>query len=276
MTTICIYDCQSCNCLKNQGKNMKMHTKIITVILVTIFAFNFSLASDQSGKVRTFKNVEGIALLGSGDAKIMHGNKNEIVIHAPADLIPYLTTKVENGTLKIGKRKNGWKKFRYFHEDIKYNITVKDIDHLKISGSGDITADKLEGNNCKVTISGSGEIDVEKIETDKLDINLSGSGDIDINNLRTENIDAGISGSGDIEVVGKTDRLQVSIAGSGDFDAPKLKSKNAIVDIYGSGDASFSCSENLEAHITGSGDVTCYGDPSLKSRSTGSGTVIIQ
>jgi len=93
-----------------------------------------TLAKNQTGTVRTFNSFDGIALLGSGNVEIIHGNKNEVIIHAPNDLIPYLITEVENGTLKIDKRKKGWKKFRFFHDEIQYMITVKDIDHLKISG----------------------------------------------------------------------------------------------------------------------------------------------
>lgn len=241
---------------------------------VALLLSEVTLAKNNTGSIRNFDSFEGISLLGSGNVEIIHGNKNEVIIHAPNDLIPYLITEVENGTLKIGKRKKGWKKFRFFHEEISYKITVKDIDHIKISGSGDVIADKLTGKACKVIISGSGEIDVNKIDTEKLKINLSGSGDIDINNIRAKNIDVGISGSGDIEIEGKTDELELSISGSGDFDSPGLKSDIATVNIYGSGDASFGCTDKLEAHLTGSGDIVCYGNPSVRSHSTGSGSVI--
>ena len=253
---------------------MKYLKNIVSVIIFTILLSVVALAKNQSGSIRTFDSLNGISLLGSGNVEIIHGNKNEVSIHAPNDLIPYLLTEVENGTLKIGKRKKGWKKFRFLNEEIRYKITVKDIDHLKISGSGDIIADKLSGNACRVAISGSGEIDVNKIDTGKLNINLSGSGDIEIENIRAKNIDVGISGSGDIEIEGKTDELELSISGSGDFDSPGLRSKSAVVNIYGSGDANFGCSDKLEAHLTGSGDVVCLGNPSVRSHSTGSGSVV--
>jgi len=255
---------------------MKYLKFIASALALTFILSEITLAKNQTGTVRTFNSFDGISLLGSGNVEIIHGNKNEVIIHAPNDLIPYLITEVDNGTLKIGKRKKGWKKFKYFMEEIGYKITVKDIDHLKISGSGDINADELNGKNCKIMISGSGEIDVEKIDAGKLDVGLSGSGDVEVENVRAKNIDVGISGSGDIELEGKTNELEISISGSGDFNGSGLKSDIATVNIYGSGDASFGCSGMLEAHLTGSGDIVCYGNPSIRSHSTGSGSIITQ
>ena len=253
---------------------MKYLKFIASVLALTFILSEVTLAKNQTGTVRTFESFDGIALLGSGDVQIIHGKKNEVIIHAPNDLIPYLITEVEDGTLKIGKRKKGWKKFKFFHEEINYKVTVKDIDHLKISGSGDIVADELDGKHCTVVISGSGEIDVEKINAGKLDVVLSGSGDVEVQSIRAKNVEASISGSGDIELEGKTDELEVSIAGSGEFSSSELKSNVATVNIYGSGDASFGCSDKLEAHLTGSGDVVCYGNPTVRSHSTGSGSII--
>ena len=255
---------------------MNYLNKILITVLIILVGSSLLSASEQTGKVRTFKNVNGVAILGSGDAKIVHGNKNEVSIHAPAEFLPYLITEVDGGTLEIGKRKKGFnKKFR-ITEPIKYRIIVKDIDHLKIAGSGNINADKLYGDKCYVKVSGSGNISLDDIDGDKTTISVSGSGDIEVNKVYSDELSVTISGSGDIEVGGEVDELDLTISGSGDFDAANLNTDKATVNVYGSGDATFRCRDDLQALITGSGDVTCYGNPSVRSRTTGSGDVTIR
>lgn len=254
---------------------MKFFSKVIPVLIIIFISLNVVNAQNQTGMVRTFKNVDGVALLGSGDVKIVHGNRNEIAIHAPADIVPYITTKVDNGTLEIGKRKKGWKKFRMFHENISYDVVVKNIDHLRVSGSGNISADKLDGMKCSVKVSGSGNINLEDVKGEKTAVAVSGSGNIEIDELQSNVLGVTISGSGDVAISGKVEELDITISGSGDFEGRNLKSDNASVDIYGSGDATFGCKDYLEALITGSGDIVCYGNPSLRSRTTGSGDVTL-
>lgn len=231
---------------------MKTITRFIPFILLFILT-GCTTAEGQVTKVRTFSGIEGVALMGSGDVSITLGNKEEITIHAPADLIPYLLTEKKDGTLYIGKRKKGWKKFRHFNESVHYELVVKKLDHISVSGSGDIDAEKLIGGKCSVKVSGSGNIEVDQINADKLKVNVSGSGDINLE--------------------GKADELDATISGSGDFTGNELKSKNVSINIYGSGDAHVWATESLEIHVSGSGDVTYHGNPTVNSRVTGSGDI---
>jgi len=252
---------------------MKLINKVVPIILILFIGCSTSNADNQTTEIRTFSGVDGVVLMGSGDVDIIHGNKDEITIHAPAELIPFLITEVKEGTLLIGKRKKGWKKFRSFYDKIHYDVVVKDIDHVKVSGSGDLNADKLKGANCVVKVSGSGNVDVGRINGGKITVKVSGSGDISIDNVGGDVLGATISGSGDIDIDGKVDELDITISGSGDFDGNELKTDIASVDIYGSGDAAFGCKDKLKALITGSGDVVYYGNPDVNSKTTGSGDV---
>ncbi len=251
---------------------MKTITRFIPFILLFILT-GCTTAEGQVTKVRTFSGIDGVSLIGSGDVSITLGNKEEIIIHAPADLIPYLLTEKKDGTLYIGKRKKGWKKFRRFNENVHYDLVVKQINRISVSGSGDIDAEKLSGNKCSVKVSGSGNIAVDQITSNKLKVNISGSGDIDIDNLSTDILGASINGSGDMNINGKTDELDVTVSGSGDFTGNELKSENVSIDVYGSGDARVWAAESLKIHVSGSGDVTYHGNPTVNSRVTGSGDI---
>ena len=67
---------------------MKTINRFIPFILLFLLT-GCSTAEGQVTKVRSFNGIDGVALLGSGDVSITLGNKEEITIHAPADLIPY-------------------------------------------------------------------------------------------------------------------------------------------------------------------------------------------
>ncbi len=251
---------------------MKIINRFIPFILLFLLT-GCTTVDGQVSEVRTFRGIDGVALLGSGDVSITLGDKEEITIHAPADLIPYLLTEKKDGTLYIGKRKKGWRKHRSFNERVHYDLVVKSLKYVSISGSGDIDAEKLSGEKCSVKVSGSGNIEVDRIRSNKLKVNISGSGDIDIENLSADILGVSINGSGDTDINGKTDELDVTISGSGDFTGNKLKSENVSIDIYGSGDARIWATETLNIHITGSGDVTYHGNPTVNSRVTGSGNI---
>lgn len=251
---------------------MKIINRLTPILLLVLFA-GCTTVDAQTTEVRTFSGIDGVALLGSGDVNITIGNKEEITIHAPADLIPYLLTEKKNGTLYIEKRTKGWKKFRHFNESVHYELVVKKIDHISVSGSGDIDVEKLSGEKCSVKVSGSGNIEVNQINSKGVKVNVSGSGDIDIDNLSTDILGVSINGSGDIAIEGKADELDGTISGSGDFTANELKSENVTINIYGSGDASVWATESLDVHISGSGDVTYHGNPTVNSRTTGSGNI---
>jgi hypothetical protein len=251
---------------------MKIINQLIPVLLLVLFT-GFTTVEAQTTEIRTFKGIDGVALLGSGDVDITLGNKEEITIHAPSDLIPYLLTEKKNGTLYIGKRKKGWKKFRNWNENVHYNLVLKDLNRISVSGSGDIDVEKLSGEKCTIKVSGSGNIEVDQIHSKGVKVTVSGSGDIDIDDISTDVLGVSINGSGDITIEGKADELDGTISGSGEFTGHELRSKNVSVNIYGSGDASVWVTESLEVHISGSGDVTYHGNPTVNSRSTGSGDV---
>ncbi len=251
---------------------MKIINRFIPFILLFVIS-GCTTVEGQVSEVRSFSGIEGVALLGSGDVVITLGNEEEITIHAPTDLIPYLKTEMKDGILYIGKRKKGWKKFRSWNENIHYDLVVKSISHVSVSGSGDIDAEKLSGNKCTVKISGSGNIEIDEVRSDKAIVHVSGSGDIDISNLSTDVLGVKINGSGDTNINGKADELDVTVSGSGDFTGNKLKSENVSINIYGSGDARVWATESLDVHVFGSGDVTYHGNPTVNSRVTGSGDV---
>ena len=124
---------------------------------------------------------------------------------------------------------------------------------LAIPGSGDFTADKMEGETVKVKIAGSGSLKVAEVAAKTLETKIAGSGDAIIS--------------------GTADNVDFSVAGSGTINAQKLTATNAEVSIAGSGDVSINATGKVEAKVAGSGDINVTGGATCTSKSMGSGNI---
>lgn len=200
---------------------------------------------------RSTSTYDEIKTAGSMDFNLVPGIEGEISIEGDSNLMEYIKTEVKNNKL-IVKVKDGinLKPTR----TIIITIPYKDISHVSLSGSGDVSN---EGT----------------IKADDFDVVLSGSGDINLL-LSTKSVESNISGSGDISLSGNTKDLITKISGSGDFEGNNLDSKNVTAKITGSGDISVTCNGELYVRISGSGDVSYKGTPTKKdTKITGSGSV---
>jgi hypothetical protein len=188
-----------------------------------------------SGKIvsepRTVSGFSTVSLSGTGQVLIAQTGTESLTVMTDDNLLPYIKTEVHGNTLELGTRDpmtnlNPTK-------DIVFKVTVK----------------KLDG----VDVSGSGQADLEGLTQDQLRVRISGSGDV-----------AG---------QGVADDLDLRISGSGSYRGPELKSKRARVGVSGSGSAVINASDTLNADISGSGTVEYVGDPQLTRNISGSGSV---
>lgn len=179
---------------------------------------------------REVRDFTGVVLAGIGELTIEQTGTESLTIQAEDNILPLLTSDVSSGTLRLGTRSNT---SITTTEPIIYRLTVKDLDSLTVSGSGDATALDLQ--------TGAFTVDV--------------------------------SGSGNVTVGGTATTQDVSISGSGTYTAEDLASNAAEVTISGSGNAVVRVSETLDATISGSGSVAYIGDPAVSQRVSGSGTI---
>ena len=239
---------------------------------------------------RTVSGFDAVALQSIGNVQISHGDTESITIKADENLLPYITTEVEDGTLEIST-KPGYNINP--SQTIVYEVTVKSLSAVTLSGFGNINADSLEGASMSARLTGSGDIridevlgdaftldltgfgDVElaKLEAPAADINLTGSGDIVVPALTTEDLKLVISGFGDATISGVATKLNVSLTGSGSYIGGDLQSETAALTISGFGDATAWVTETINITITGSGNVDYYGSPTVSTTLTGFGSV---
>jgi hypothetical protein len=177
--------------------------------------------------VSGFDEVE---LRGVGNLSIQQADNESLSVEAEEDVLPKIRTEVENGRLILGPRPGVSISTT---EPINYKLTVKDLNALEVSGSGNVEA--------------------EDIETDELAVT--------------------ISGAGDVEISGKADNQELDISGSGDYRAEDLESKEAKIDVGESGSATVDVSDELHAEVSGSGSVEYIGDPAVDQDVSGVGEV---
>ncbi|HEY2580332.1 MAG TPA: head GIN domain-containing protein [Mucilaginibacter sp.] len=241
---------------------MKSLTKILlAALLVTVTGFaiakpNSTAKLSASDIVdRHLSGFNAVNIAGPFDVKITQGATESVKVEAPADAMDHILTEVNNGVLKI------YSKHDYFHwgdlfghKKILVYVTIKDVNSVNISGSGDAYfKDGLTANSLRLSISGSGD--------------MSGKVDVKI-------LESSISGSGDMKLSGRAENSTVKVVGSGDFTARDLLTVNSSVRVSGSGDAEINASEKVDAAVNGSGDVHYTGAArNINSSKSGSGDI---
>jgi hypothetical protein len=201
------------------------------------------------------KGFDGVVLAGSDDVRITQGANFAVSANGAEKQLNDLEILVENGVLKISRKKNkGWS---MHWGDGDEGVTVS------------VTLPLLR----KATLAGSGDMDVAGTAADQFAGTIAGSGDLKISNAAAATTILSLAGSGDLAVSGKTNALTVSLAGSGDIHAGGLASETVSISGAGSGDVRARASQSAEVSLVGSGDVTIEGTKNCKITKTGSGDV---
>jgi hypothetical protein len=201
----------------------------------------------ESRTVRDFKSVD---LTGVGTLVITQGSTEVLTIEAEDNLLPVLTSDVRGGRLTLGTKNHTVIRPT---KPIRYTLTVKNLEAIDISGSGDVQATTLKSDRFKVEISGSGNAAIDQ--------------------LTATTLTADISGSGNITLAGTVSRQEIGISGSGKFQADNLASNTARVNTSGNGKATLRVSDTLDVRISGSGSVGYIGSPRVSTDISGSGRV---
>lgn len=228
-------------------------------------------SGDVISEEREIDGVTGVKLATIGNLFIEIGDKEELVIEADDNILEYIETDVRRGILRIDNRSNTNLDPR---RQIRYHLTVKELDKIVISSSGNIKAPDLEARRFEIDISSSGDLEMGVLETNDLEVNISSSGDIEIEELHANTLEVDISSSGNLVIDGgKVEDQDISINSSGDYKARRLESQEARVRVSSSGNATVMVSDYLDAVTSSSGDINYYGNPDVDERSTSSGDI---
>jgi len=227
-------------------------TVAIYFAIFTLLNIQCSAAPNQHGQDRKLPSFNELILGISGEVHLKQGPVQKVEIVASDKILELIETEVKGTALHI--KWNTWNVS--CHENIKIYITMVDVKGVRVSGSGNVTADEL-------------------ITSDNIDLSISGSGNINMKDLKAESIKSSISGSADIMIDGanQVNTMNASISGSGSIKAQDLPVKNVEVSISGSGNCMVKATESLQARIAGSGDIYYKGSATIDGKVSGSGKI---
>lgn len=230
---------------------------VLSTVLSSCWDFDF-LCEEATGthveRAVTLGEITDIALNIGATVYIKQGSEEDVIIRGREDAINNLDFDVVTNLWEIDFIEGRCMR----NHDLEIEITVQDLNSIKISGSGDVFANS----------------DTLQLD-DELTLRVSGSGNIHLL-ANAPSIESKISGSGDMTLAGNATDSEINISGSGKVRAFDLWTVNSKITISGSGDAEvWVDGGSLDVKITGSGQVYYVGWPgSFMTDVSGSGEVI--
>jgi hypothetical protein len=241
---------------------MKTRRLIIPLILVSLLLVSCGLLTNLGVRVITPSNnivsenrdVAGFSAIDFstfGKINIMQGDTESLNLSGPDNLVPEITTTVNNGTLVIKTRDNITVTSLNSDRMLTFTIVVRDLTSLDLSGAGDVQ--------------------VETLSTPSMDLSMSGAGKVQMNQITTNNLQVNLSGLGSLDISGNASQATIDLSGAGSVNASDLKLQTASVSISGLGSATVWVTDQLSGEISGAGSVSYYGSPQISTSSSGLG-----
>ena len=209
---------------------------------------------EGSGKVvddeRSVGSFSRLVVTGPLDVRVRAADQESVVVHADDNIAPMIETSVQGGALVVGLRPGASFRTR---TRVRVRVQARHLQGVVLRGSGDIRADRVEGDIFEATLQGSGDIVVDALQAGAVAVS--------------------ITGNGDVRLKGTARSVGIVLEGSGDVHCAELVAQQAAVHIRGSGDVRVHATDELKVEIDGSGDVRYRGTPRLTKTVRGSGSV---
>jgi len=229
-------------------KNIKNIT-VFSILALSAFILNACVSPYQT-LTEDVAGFDRISIRTIGEFIIEQGETESLEVNAPRDFLRYLVVDVEGSTLVIRTRRG------YFGGPVQkatFNISVKDLN--------------------EVTLSGAGAIKMFTLGTDTLEVNLTGAGSVEIDNLTADRLEVNLTSAGAIIAAGEVDKQYITITGVGSYEGGDLRTEDTDIELTGAGSAVVWAEEDLDVEVTGVGSVSYFGDPHVYQNISGLGTV---
>lgn len=200
-------------------------------------------------QTKDVKGVNQVSLNGIGTIVLEQGDQESLTIEAEDNILPHIQSKVDGDKLYISYDTNTPSPTK----DVKFYLTVKDMNSISISGAGKIQSNGFNTQTMTISMDGAGAGNMAGLNLEKLTVNLAGAGKM--------------------VLTGKVTEQTVVIAGAGDYQAKDLESETTTITINGAGKGTVKVSKVLNAIINGAGEMNYLGNPEVNQQISGTGTV---
>ncbi len=198
---------------------------------------------------RVVSDFHAIDFSGVGKLTIVQGEREALTITADDNLLPYITSDVNNGTLTLAMKDSAWLPILRPMQPVHYTLHVKRLTRVEMSGAGELYAETLNADNLMVVQSGAGIITIDDLFATHLSVTMSGAGHVTVR--------------------GNVTTHTVQLSGLGSYQAGDLASQHAQVMLNGAGSVTVWAETDLDATLSGSGSVSYYGEPQIRTSATG-------
>ena len=177
--------------------------------------------------------------------------------HATGDqaLLDRISVTVRDGELRVGGTPGGWMSGWSWggRRPMVVEVTVPMLRAVALTGSGDLTIDRVRTRSFGAAVTGSGDLNLPMVDAGEIALTLGGSGDL--------------------TAAGRAGHARVAGHGSGDLDAGKLVAQTADVELAGSGDVTLGATSTATVTLRGSGDAAITGGARCTTIRHGSGDI---
>jgi len=235
---------------------MLKHASFLLILVAAFWATASQGKSDiitaEAPDVGSFQRVE---VAGHADLVLIQGDREAVVVEAPAKTQARVRVRSNNGRLSIDVGDNasfmGWMTGGAAEPTVI--VYFRTLESLKTSGSIKVTAATIVAPSLDVNASGAATIHVDALKVDAL--RFSGAG--------------AVKG----EFAGSATEQTIRISGAGSYRGARLASDTAKVNVSGAGKVSVNAKRELDASISGAGAIEYFGDPVLRQRVSGAGKI---
>jgi len=211
----------------------------------------------EEREVRDFNRV---LLTGYGELQIHQGDTESLIVKSHPDTLPRILSEVIMGRLELGQGRSWKDKLNFALETsltrkpIRYELTVKELAGLEMSGAVDVRVEGLSTDYLYLRASGPNHIQFESLAAELLEVELPVGGIVELDGLVTEQ--------------------RVTINGPSNYQASRLKSNCASIKITGPSDAVVYVTDEFNVEIRGLGSVKYFGSPRVQKSIRGLGSLV--
>lgn len=172
-------------------------------------------------ETRAIGPFEDIRISGAFDISMTRGEKNGLTVTADANLLPYVTTKLQGKTLVVTTSRS-----ICTSGPLHVEIVYQRLNGIELTGANDLLLDGLAAKHFSLRQDGSGTSRLRG-QADTLGMIVAGAADVDASGLQADHVSVEVTGAGDVSVHA-TAALDVVLAGAGDVSYsgnPKITSR---------------------------------------------------
>jgi hypothetical protein len=203
-------------------------------------------------ETRDVSGFDAIEMSTFGKVNLVQGDSESLTITGSDNIVPLIKTTVSNGKLTIS--------------------TVEPIFVTRVDKDHPLTFDIMVKDLSRLVVSGAGDFQMDSLTAESLVLDLSGAGNVNFSDFNGTELDVTLSGAGGLEIAGKVNQLNIEVSGVGGVNAGDLESQTAETNISGLGGITVWVTDELTGEISGGGSVSYYGDPTTNTSTSGIGS----